>query len=674
MKNEKQKRRVTRIIFFLLIIFCFSFSVQFVAIAATSSTSLSPILNVPLDSWIYTELAKMEYLNLLQGENTVALNTRPLTRLEISRLINQALINLERGKIDLDEAQLIHLEKLVMEFEEELSRQGVKIITKGKTNQEILHDYQGEKMAECFNYFIKKGYLTHNHKEMEFPISRRILAEKVSQMIFALQDGHLKDVELTEQEMDCLDYLVTELKDDLASYGIKVVYLNKRKALLKRIQDSISVSGYLNQKLHFKGQDYNPTATSSAIKIDQGLYGLEFGTVISGEIWDNAAFLADFSVDIQVFDIKNIQFSPVELNLNKAYLKFKTDASQLSISDNILVLASLDGFEIPAITWQIGRDEIKWGPGYSGSLILSNQTQPLDMISYSGNFDLEQLIGNWGNLHFSKLFSLLDENRLLLGQRFEYSPDTPWRIGLSETSIAVRDCGILYFNPIPFPLSNYLTQQIYSNFPDISEKENNINYNIGLDLQYQFNNGAKIYGEVMFDDFIFYQQVNPYPGRYGFSIGSHIPDIMDNAKTDLIIEYTRINNYVYHPREEWQNYLYQGNYLGHPLGPDADQLVVGICHELNEDTLLQLNYINERHGEGQQGISLPSDPDIAQENIFLSGTVQKTNEFLANLEYNISDQWNLSLSGSYKIISNQDNQLNENQRQLSISAELNYEF
>jgi len=37
---------------------------------------------------------------------------------------------------------------------------------------------------------------------------------------------------LTEQEMDYLDYMVTELKDDLAAYGIKVVYLNKRKALL----------------------------------------------------------------------------------------------------------------------------------------------------------------------------------------------------------------------------------------------------------------------------------------------------------------------------------------------------------------------------------------------------------------------------------------------------------
>jgi hypothetical protein len=674
MKNGKQKKRVTRIIFFLFILFCFIFSVHFVVLAGPGSTNLSPTINVPLDSWIYTELAKMEYLNMLQGEDTVALYTRPLTRLEVARLINQALINMERGKIDLDEAQLTHLEKLVMEFEEELSRQGVKIISKEKTNQEILHDYQGEKMAECFNCFIQKGYLPHHHRELDFPIPRRILAERVSQMILALQDGHLKDVELTEQEMDYLDYMVTELKDDLAAYGIKVVYLNKRKALLSHIQDTISISGYLNQKLHFKGQNENPSAPSSAIKLNQGLYELKFGTIISGEIWENAAFLADISVDVQVFDLSNIQFSPSDLNLNKAYLKFKTDGFQIPISDNIPVLASLDGFEIPAITWQIGRDEMKWGPGYSGSLILSNQTKPLDMISYSGNFDLEQLVGNWGNLHFSKLFSLLDDNRLLFGQRFEYSPDTPWRIGLSETSISVRDVGILYFNPIPFPLSNYLTQQIYSNFPDISEKENNINYNIGLDLQYQFNNGSKIYGEIMFDDFIFYQQVNPYPGRIGFTIGSHISDIMDNAKTDLIIEYTRLNNYVYHPREEWQNYLYLGEYIGHPLGPDADQLVVGICHELNEDTSLQLSYITERHGEGQVGISLPSDPDIANENIFLSGIVQKSNEFLANLDYNISDQWNLSLSGSYKFISNQDNQLNEDLGQISITAEINYEF
>jgi len=176
MKNGKQKKRVTRIIFFLFILFCFIFSVHFVVLAGPGSTNLSPTINVPLDSWIYTELAKMEYLNMLQGEDTVALYTRPLTRLEVARLINQALINYERGKIDLDEAQLTHLEKLVMEFEEELSRQGVKIISKEKTNQEILHDYQGEKMAECFNCFIQKGYLPHHHRELDFPIPRRILA------------------------------------------------------------------------------------------------------------------------------------------------------------------------------------------------------------------------------------------------------------------------------------------------------------------------------------------------------------------------------------------------------------------------------------------------------------------------------------------------------------------
>jgi hypothetical protein len=675
MKNGKQKKRVTRIIFFLVILFCFTFSVQFVVMANPGSTNLSPILNIPLDSWIYTELAKMEYLNLLQGEATVALNTRPLTRLEVAGLINQALINLERGKIEVDEAQLIHLEKLVIEFEEELSRQGVKIIPKEKTNQEILNDYQGEKMAEYINYFIQKGYLAHSHSgKLEFPIPRRILAERVSLMIFALQDGHLKEVKLTEQEMEYLDYMVTELKDDLAAFGIKVVCLNKRKALLSHIQDTISISGYLNQKLHLKGQNNNPTATSSAIKINQGLYDLRFGTIISGEIWENVAFLTDISVDVQVFDLSNIQFSPIDLNLNKAYLKFKTDAFQIPVSDNIPVLASLDGFEIPAITWQIGRDEIYWGPGYSGSLILSNNTKSLDMISYSGNFDLDQMVGNWGKVHFTKFFSFLDEDRLLFGQRFEYSPDTTWRIGLSETAIAAADCGILYFNPVPFPLVNYLTQQIYSNFPDMSKKENNINYNIGLDLQYQLDNGTILYGEIMFDDFIFYQQANPYPGRYGLTLGSHIPNIIKNDQTDLVIEYTRINNYVYFPREEWQNYLYRDEYLGHPLGPDADQVTIGIHHQVNEDTRLELAYIVERHGEGQYGIPLPSDPDIANENQFLSGVLEKSNNWLASIEYDISDDWQLSLTGSYKNTYNQDNQLNQNVQDLSVTAEIKLKF
>ncbi len=647
--------------------------------------SVNPLLNVPLDSWVYANLQKLEAMNLFEGEVSMALNTKPLTRRSVAALINHALLNIQQGKVVLPEIQVILLEELITEFTEELKEYGVRVIPQEWSSQQILEQYQSDQLYQYFSYFIEKGYI-EPLSSIDRSVSRQQIAQLISQMIFSLQAGQLKEENLSETDIAYLDYLVTELKDELSFYGLKVVYLNKSKALINHLEETFLFSGYLNQSLSLVGQNEkiehqqkieNQEEHKKNIKLSQGLLELQFGAQLSGELWEELPFMIDLSLATQIYDIYNIDFAPVSLSLNKAYLKFKTNSFRLSLPDsmtNITLISVFDELEIPEIQWQIGREEMYWGPAHSGSLILSDGAAPLDMISYSGNFDLEQIADGLGQLHFTKLFSYLDENRLLFGQRFEYSPDTPWRVALSETSIAAQDCGIGYFNPLPFPLINYLIQQIYSNFPNLSEKENNINYNIGLDGQYLFDNGIKIYGEVMFDDFIFYRRDNPFPGRYGFTLGNYIPNIFQDYQTDLVLEYTRINNYVYYPRAEWQYYLYQGEYLGHPLGPDADQLTIEINHQLNEDTSLQFAYIHQRHGEGQKGIPLPADPVVANENRFLLGIIEKSDNFQASLTYDLSEDWQVSVTGSFQNIYNEDNQLNQNNQNFALTVELKLEF
>jgi len=647
--------------------------------------SANSLLNVPLDSWVYVNLQKLEAMNLFVGEDSIALNTKPLTRRSVAALINRALLNVQQGKVVLAEGQIILLEELITEFIEELKEYGVRVIPRELSPQQILEQYQADQLYQYLSYFIEKGYI-EPLPSIDLPISRQQIAQLVSQMIFSLQSGQLKEVSLSETDIAYLDYLVTELKDELSFYGIKVVYLNKSKALINHLEETFLFSGYLNQSLSLVGQNEkienkqkveNQGEYKKNMKLSQGLLELQFGAQLSGELWEEIPFMIDFSLATQIYDIYNVVFAPLSFNLNEAYLKFKTNSFCLSLPDsiaNIPLISIVDELEIPEIEWQVGREKMYWGPAYSGSLILSDRAAPLDMISYSGNFDLEQIASALGQLQFTKFFSYLDENRLLFGQRFEYSPDTPWRVALSETAVAAQDCGIGYFNPLPFPLVNYLIQQIYSNFPNLSEKENNINYNIGLDGQYLFDNGVKIYGEVMFDDFIFYQKDNPFPGRYGFTIGNYIPNIFEDYQSDLVLEYTRINNYVYYPRAEWQYYLYQGEYLGHPLGPDADQLTIEINHQFNEDTSLQFTYIHQRHGEGQKGIPLPADPVVANENRFLTGIVEKSDSFQASLTYDLSEDWQVSITGSFQNIYNEDNQLNQNNQNLALTVEIKLEF
>jgi len=157
-------------------------------------------------------------------------------------------------------------------------------------------------------------------------------------------------------------------------------------------------------------------------------------------------------------------------------------------------------------------------------------------------------------------------------------------------------------------------------------------------------------------------------------VGAYFADPLDTGNTDFRIEYTHINNYVYFPTHPWQDYLYQGEYIGNPLGPDADQLYLGLTHRLSDKLNLSLSYNHERHGEGQIGIPLPSDPVIANENIFLSGIIEKQQAYQTKLSYTISPQWEISAGITRENIKNKDNNIGVDEKNAYFRMELNYQF
>jgi len=321
----------------------------------------------------------------------------------------------------------------------------------------------------------------------------------------------------------------------------------------------------------------------------------------------------------------------------------------------------------------VGRDYMKWGPGYQGNLILSDNSPAFDMLKYSGTIDLNDFGGGYGKINFTKFFSLLDsldgQNRYFSGQRLEYKPFDVLTLGLSETAIISQGSSLLFFNPLPFIPPYYATWWIASMF---SPQE--VNCNISVDMELNFQPGIKLYGEWMADDFIFFPEENPYPNRTGFLVGAYFADPLGRGNTDFRIEYTHINNYVYFPTHPWQDYLYQGEYIGNPLGPDADQLYLELIHRLSDKFNLSLSYNQERHGEGQVGIPLPSDPIIANENIFLYGIIEKQQAYQAEISYTMSSQWEFSASATLENIENKDNTLGENENNTYFQLELNYQF
>jgi hypothetical protein len=629
-----------------------------------------PLANVPLNSWIYPEISRLETLQAFEGNDIIATNTTPLTRIEVALLIDTVLSNMQRGKLELNQQNLSLMDKLVNEFQDELASLGLKIIYSDSSEEELVRDFSSNLLYESLIYLKERDILKDPSSLLSPQMSRRDMALLVSEIIYQLQTEQIQIINLTDEDLEKLEDLIIELDDELSAHGLKIVKLNKTTVILDTLRATFQINPYFNQKVDNKAQNKENKNLSNT------LYSFsELGAIISGSFSENSAFYLNASVYTDLDLVSNIFEGeiPLKAQINQAYLKLQLSSFKIPIPSNTPFFPSLSDLEFPALDLLVGRDYMKWGPGYQGNLILSDNPPAFDMIKYSGTIDLNDLGINFGTLNFTKFFSLLDpldgQNRYFLGQRLEYKPIDLLTLGLSETAIISQDSSILFFNPLPFIPPYYATWWIAKMF---SPQE--VNCNVALDAEINLTQKIKLYGEWMADDFIFFPDVNPYPNRTGFLAGAYFADPFGSGNTDLRVEYTHINNYVYFPTHPWQDYLYQNEYIGHPLGPDAAQLYLELTHRLSDKFNLSLSYNQERHGEGQTGISLPSDPVIANENIFLSGIIEKQQAYQTELSYTISPQWELSAGVTWESIKNKDNNLGANENNTYFQMELNYQW
>ena len=649
------------ILYKLRILFIISITIIIFTIL-TPSILASPINYVPLNDWVYPAISRLETLRAFDGNDTVATNTLPLTRIEVAYLIDTSLSNIQKGKMELKDPDLILMEKLVLEFQYELTSIDVKIIS---INSDTTTPPPSDNwLYESLNYFAQQENFFSSNLSLSLlspQMSRKDMAILLDEIIYQIQTEQVPISILTDQDIEKLEALIIELDDELSFQGLKIVRLNKTTIILDNLKSTLKFNPYFTQRVDF----HNPGNHSKLSS--------ELGVKASATISENSAFYFDYSFGI---DSINPFTSLTNSKINQAYITTSLPSFEIPTPNNTALFPSLNNIDFPSLKLQIGRDSMRWGPAYQGSLILSDNAPAFDMLKYSGTIDLDGLIEGLGKVHFTKFFSLLDtlyeHDRFFLGQRLEYKPTDTLTIGLSETAVISRDPSIstiLFYNPLPF-IPPYVITRIIANKFGISSV---INSYVGIDAELNFQPGIKLYGELMLDDLHFKPEYL-YPNRTGFLAGAYFADPLDTGNTDFRIEYTHMNNYVYYHTKSWQDYLYQGEYIGNPLGPDADQIYLEVNHRLSDKFNLSLSYNHERHGEGQVETVFPSDPVVANENIFLSGIIEKQQAYQAEVSYTMSPQWELSAGVTLENIENKDNTIGENEKNTYFQLELDYEF
>ena len=224
-------------------------------------------------------------------------------------------------------------------------------------------------------------------------------------------------------------------------------------------------------------------------------------------------------------------------------------------------LATLDpelayfAFRIPWLRLELGRDEFVWGPGYTGSVMLDDTAPSLDHI---------QLCASYRNFKLLTFASLLSrwglKPRWLAAQRIELSLWNRLTLGgalMSVTSwdeVQPQQLGGLVNPLIP----------IYLTAANTSMTDNSL---IGCDVV-GYLPRTKVYGQLFIDNYEFNDWKNA-PNAVGIQAGAYwAPNLPIEAR----LEYTRITAFTYYHRVHYimfENYL---TTMGHPLGPDADQL------------------------------------------------------------------------------------------------------
>jgi len=138
-----------------------------------------------------------------------------------------------------------------------------------------------------------------------------------------------------------------------------------------------------------------------------------------------------------------------------------------------------------------------------------------------------------------------------------------------------------------------------------------------LDISWKPFRGFETYGELLIDD-IQYENTGNRPDKLGWTVG--LSGFLGAIDLGTVLEYTRIDRFVYSQRRPCNYYLHHGEIIGSGLGPDADRITLSLGSSAIWPFIAEASLDHTRHGEGTVQEGWPDS--AATGGVFPSGTVE----------------------------------------------------
>ena len=238
---------------------------------------------------------------------------------------------------------------------------------------------------------------------------------------------------------------------------------------------------------------------------------------------------------------------------------------------------------------QLGREPLTVGYGYSSKLVLSGDNPVMDFLQF--NFD-------YGVVHFTSihastvgLFSRNREERYTkfwAFNRLKFSLRDLFDIGIGE-SIVYSGRGIELA---------YLTPAAFYKFIEM-EIQDRDNGNLYFDLQTNFIKNLQLQATFFLDENILSHLDNfdLFTNKTAYQVGAFWYQAFTINDLSFFFEYTKIRPYVYTHFDIKNTYSAWGTNLGHPIGPNADEIFTKLAYNYNERLRFTLEYRHRRSGE-----------------------------------------------------------------------------
>lgn len=215
-----------------------------------------------------------------------------------------------------------------------------------------------------------------------------------------------------------------------------------------------------------------------------------------------------------------------------------------------------------------------WGPGKRGSMLLGGFFPPSrPFLSLSYGF---RLLGREVNL--KGVASRLEGGRYFVARRLEWSPTSNLRAGFSEAFVKEGAPRALMWAATctPFPLTAAY---------ELGREEGNAL--VSLDVAFDEGKGLGAWGELFVDDFI-WRKGEVGENEFGALLGLKFYDRRKPLRNFLLFEYARTDRLTYREAQPKEEPRIGQEWLGHWLGPDAQNFYAQFSYELAPRLALSL--------------------------------------------------------------------------------------